>query len=441
MELDRWLEDHSVNTATTRRMRIREWIGQPVDWARDFAAFTRTSPGTMFMLILTISLILLAAGVVQFESAANRRSSIATVSSVTEPVAFSAHDLYTSLSIADAQAMGALVQQDPDVSNYRDALYRASLAATESAAGAQRADRTLVDIGTVTMYLPVYSGLIEAGRSFDRMDNPLGSAYMGQASALMRERMMPAADSLFTATSQRVIDEQAANTRPHIIPFLLLLAGLIVLIPIQMWFYHLTRRRFNRGFLVATGLVAVCLVWGGVVQIVAWTAGTADIDSYTQLTQARITTQRLRADEVLGLVRRADLTTSSSEFDSSLAGISATLDAIEARTDDPGMSDSLAAAHTALTEWSDFHQQVVAATRAGDYTGATTIMAVDSASPVSRVDSILETLIGISRTHARDTITTSYNANFLLGPGTLALCIIAILALWIGVRPRLQEYL
>ena len=436
MELDRWLEDHAVDWTPTRRSRAREWIGQPVDWARNFAVFTRTTPGTMFILTLIITLLLLIGGIGQFESASARRADIAELSSVTEPVAFSAHNLYTSLSVADTQAMGALVQQNADAAGFRDALHAASLAATESAAGtagtaATDADTTVVDIGTVSMYLPVYAGLIEAGRSLDRMDNPLGSAYLGQASTLMRERMMPAADSLFTATSQRVITQQQAATRPHVVALGVLAVALVVLVLTQMWLYHLTRRRLNAGFLAATALVGVALVWGSVVQVVAWTAGTGDISAYTALTDARVTAQRVRADEMLGLVRRADLTGVSTQFDAAVDSVSQTLTTLGAPAE----------AQTALEEWSDDHKRAVDAALSGDYAQATAIMTVDSATPVATVDAVLEGLIDTSRAEARDTITTAYRANFLLGTGTLALCIIAALALWIGVRPRLQEYL
>ena len=71
---DSWL-DVPRTLAVRRRDKIKEWIGQPIQWLRGAGDFVRTTPGIMAAMTLIISVTLLAAGIVTLTSTDARRTS------------------------------------------------------------------------------------------------------------------------------------------------------------------------------------------------------------------------------------------------------------------------------------------------------------------------------------------------------------------------------
>src|SRR5258708_7546357 len=75
------------------------------------------------------------------------------------------------------------------------------LEAATAAAGNQglRSQLTVLSTG-----VPVYTGLVETARSDNQQGLPVGAAYLGEASYLMRTRLLPAAKGLYTHENARL---------------------------------------------------------------------------------------------------------------------------------------------------------------------------------------------------------------------------------------------
>ena len=166
-------------------------------------------------------------------------------------------------------------------------------------------------VGLIQRELPTYTGMVEATRANHRAGNAVSEAYMSNASALMRDDLLPAADELFRLTSMRVSEQQKQLTSPQWVPLSGLIAAVIFLILAQWWLWRLTRRRFNRGFLTATGLITLAIVWVVFSNLATWSAGSQGFAEasrpWDMLTSSRIEAQRAYSAETLSLVQRYSL--------------------------------------------------------------------------------------------------------------------------------------
>src|SRR5699024_6053459 len=192
---------------------------------------------------------------------------------------------------------------------YNEAIDRAAVSATQAVQGAGTDDHEIRQlVRFIQRELPVYTGMVENARANHRMSNAVSAAYMSNASAIMREEILPAASRLFTITSIRGADEQRCLTSPPWVPLLGLLAAVIFLLLAQWWVWRFTRRRLNRGFVTATSLMTLAIFWVGLANIATWTAGSQAFDEasshWSSLTTSRIAAQQARTTETLALVRR-----------------------------------------------------------------------------------------------------------------------------------------
>jgi len=177
--------------------------------------FFRTTPGR----ILAIGIILANLGLLSAFATSttinNRQEQLTTVLNHTEPLAFAAGQLYTTLSVADAAAATAFIAgSEPRAVRQRDeqAITDAAVAVTRAASGLT--DEPLVQLlGRINAQLAVYTGLIETARTNNRMGNPVGSSYLSEASALMQQQILPDAQRLYEQTSARVDAETTASTQ------------------------------------------------------------------------------------------------------------------------------------------------------------------------------------------------------------------------------------
>src|SRR5260370_25393603 len=93
------------------------------------------------------------------------------------------------------------------------------LEAATAAAGNQglRSELTVLSTG-----VPVYTGLVETARSDNQQRLPVGAAYLGEASYLMRTRLLPAANGLYTQENARLA---AADRQATALPGLAVVAA------------------------------------------------------------------------------------------------------------------------------------------------------------------------------------------------------------------------
>ncbi|WIM71825.1 hypothetical protein QP028_09395 [Corynebacterium suedekumii] len=285
-----------------------------------------------------LSMAIFAAGYSMSQSSADRQSELDVLLTTTEPMSYSAHNLYTSLSLADTIATTGFVQGGVESAGtrarYHAAIDRAMMSATESSASVGFDDRpSLLLIADIERQIPIYTGLIETARTNNRVGNPVGVAYMAEASSLMREEILPAASQLFERTSSKVREQQRQLTRPQWVPLSGLFAAVLFLLIAQWALWRMTRRRLNKGFLVATALMVTAILWVGASNFTAWQAGTRGFEEasmpWDSLTASRIQAQQARTSETLALVRRQSVDDSTAFFESTTRGVTIALNDFE----------------------------------------------------------------------------------------------------------------
>ncbi|WKS63902.1 hypothetical protein NLL51_07070 [Corynebacterium accolens] len=373
-----------------------------------------------------------------------------------------AHHLYSSLSVADTIATTGFVQagveSEGNRERYNDAIDAASIAATESVLGTTPDDARVRDLVTfIQRELPIYTAMIEKARSNHRAGNAVANSYMSNASSLMREHILPAASELFQLTTAKVNQEQQKLTSPQWVPLSGLLAAVFFLIVAQWWLWRQTRRRFNRGFLTATVLLFLAIFWVALSNLATWSTGHQGFETasrpWDSLTASRIEAQQARTSETLALVLRSSEEDTLERFSGSMESIEKALGAYESalHDDDVEVNDPelIHSARAATEKWQDSHEKLMAALSEGDYDEAVYQATITdpedgettAAQSFNELDSELSELIGQARIAMRTYLERGLTAMTAVSSAVFLLTLCAIFAVWLGIRPRLQEYL
>ncbi|WP_454972370.1 hypothetical protein [Corynebacterium propinquum] len=494
---DHWLDEAETTDAPgmsfIRRFFRSSFSGSTQIITRVFGFFG-TTPGKMVVGMIVLTAALLAAGLSMANSVSNRQTELNHLLTSTEPMSNSAHKLYMSLSLADTIATTGFVQAGVEPENTREqylgAIDSAAAEATSAVLDSDDDEEYLRQLAVqIQRQLPVYTGLVEAARTNNRAGNAVGAAYMSNASAMMRDEILPAAASLFRLSSNNVSEQQDQLTRPQWVPLSGLVAALLFLGLAQYWLWRISRRRLNRGFAAATVMMVVALLWVSGTNVYTWHLGSRGFTEastpWDSLTQARIDAQRTRTEEILALVQRRTNYNPSLEFSSTNKHISAALDdysnssalrtAAEASADEEfvdGISSNDATdlstideARTALQEWDEAKAHLLRALDSGNYeqalalatdstmgaqgsgadstgtAGSGTNQTMSSAAAFEKLDAALATLIANARDSMRSYLSESLAALNLVAAAVSLLSLLSVLAIWLGIRPRMVEYL
>ncbi|WP_245802280.1 hypothetical protein [Corynebacterium pacaense] len=455
---DHWLDSVPTGVRSRRGVVatiIQETFGQPFFLARRMWSFVATSPGKITAMTMVISIAIFAAGYAMSLSSDGRQTQLDDLITNTEPVSYNAHVLYTSLSVADTTATTGFVQAGIESPvnrvRYNTAVDRAAVAATDTAASLNQEDGRIMELLTeIQRQLPVYTGLVETSRTNNRAGNPVGVAYMADASAMMRNEILPAAAELYNITSRKVSEQQLSVTRPQWIPLSGLLAALGMLIIAQWWLMRITRRRINRGFACATVMMLVATIWVSAANWATWQAGTQGFEQaagpQNAMTTARIYAQQTRTTETLALVRRQSVQGSGTGFDATIIQINRAVDEYEntLHAQTPEHIALIAEVRDAAGAWQRQHEAFTEALSTGNYATAVSAVLETNAEGITdfdRLDSALSQLIIDSRAAMRTYIQSGLSATALVSYIVLMLSVASVVALWLGIRPRLQEYL
>lgn len=443
---DERVDDLELGATPTPLARVLgERLTPALDYPKRTFTFLLTSPGRLTLAVVVLIVAILAAGLSMAESTNTRQQQLAMVSSASEPLSHAAQNLYSALTIADASAntlfsRGGLDGTQELRVRYDDAIAQASLAGTRAAAGITDVSTPAMDdIATIQRLLPVYTGLIEAARANSRQGNPVGVAYVAEASGMMRSEILPAAASLYDYTSRSVAADRQELTALPWVPLSGLLAAVLLLLYVQWRMARRTGRLVNAGLIAATGLMVFALLAVSASTLLSWRsegafgASTAPVQT---LTEARITAQKARAAETLDLVRRQPGDAESFGDDAR---------AIERLLDNAGYGDGDAA--EALQGWRKGHAEMQARLNRGDYAGAVASATEQGARPYSSEDSFraldatLQTSIAEARTDFRRDIEEARRTSALVSGLVVTLSIAAAILVVIGFRNRLLEYL
>ncbi len=411
--------------------------------------FLWTTPGRILSIGVVLSALVIASAFATSTTINDRQAALTTVLNHTEPLAFAAGQLYTTLSVADAAAATAFIAgaEPRDVrQRYEQAITDASVAVTRASSGLT--DEPMVQLlGRVNAELSVYTGLVETARTNNRAGNPVGSSYLSEASALMQTRILPDAQRLYEETSDRVNAETTASTRIPGPVILVVLATLLFGVFANRWLARRTRRRINIGFVAGGMAVLIMLVWVGTALIISTadsrSAKDTAAESLKTVTNLAITAQQARADETLSLIRRGDEDVRKQSYYQRIDVMQQQLSDYLARDDVIDKAD-LADAEQLLKRWRAADDRINAYIAVGNYQAATQVAlgtSEDDSTPAfNKLDDALSKGIEESRTQLRNDILNAHRVLSGATVGAAVLSVVAALAVALGLWPRLSEY-
>jgi len=295
---------------------------------------------------------------------------------------------------------------------------------------------------------------VETARTLNRQDLPLGAAYLREASALMRDALLPAAQDLY-----RAVSSQLATARDHAsaVPWLALplaLLALIGLVAAQVYLARRTNRVFNVGLVAATAAALVAVLWLGV----AWVGaaghlsasrrdGSAQVDLFAQ---ARIAALQARGDESLTLVARGAGAAFEKRFTEAmnrLAGEDGTgglLGQARSRATDGRSRTAVDQAIADVKQWRGLHKRIRELDDSGRYPEAVTLaVGTDEASAGGVFNRLDEHLAG-GLTDGGDRFAREVRAagNALRGVagGLGVLMALVLVGVLVGLGQRVLEY-
>ncbi|UQX11918.1 protein kinase G-activating protein GlnX [Candidatus Mycobacterium methanotrophicum] len=411
--------------------------------------FVATTPGR----ILTIGVILaILGGLSAFATSTTinqRQQALTTVLKHTEPLAYAAGRLYTTLSVADAAAATAFIARaEPRAvrQRYEQAITDAAVAVTRASSGLT--DEPLVQLlGRINAELAVYTGLIEIARTNNRAGNPVGSSYLSEASTLMQSTILPDAQQLYRQTSVRVDVETTASTQIPAPVILVVTATAVFGAFAHRWLARRTKRRINVGLVAGALAILVMVVWVGTALAIS-TSGSRSAkntaaESLKTITDMSINAQQARADETLSLIRRGDEEVRKQSFHERIDAMHKQLDEYLARSDAVDKSD-LRGADELLMKWRRANDRINAFISVGNYVAATQVVAGngenDSTSAFEKLDRDLGKAMEQSRNELRDDILNARRGLAGATVGGVVLSLGAAVAVALGLWPRLSEY-
>ena len=418
----------------------------------DLSAMLRSTPAKLVTLGALVGILLLVSGIVAAQMVSSRKATHDHLLGTIEPVANSAQDLYSALSVADAAAVTGFISGgiEPEAvrDRYEQSIGEASAQLVAAAGGTDDdADSTRLLSGLAGQ-LTVYTGLIETARANNRVGNPVGAAYLSEASNLMQTSMLPIAQELHTRGVAAVESTQHAAVRPPWAAIGLLLAAVAALCAVHLVISRISRRALNPGLILAIGATGVLLMWMLVAGLVSSSATqraiTHGAEPLAVLTESRILAQQSRTAETLLLARRDSTGEYDSAFDESMTRLGDRLHGYTADSDDRAVSSAVAQALSARTAWIESHERTHAALARGDYTAAATLVTgpgVDeSTAQFTTVDRALTDGITAARGELRANEARAAQLLSALSTASIALMGVALLGVAIGSWPRLREY-
>jgi hypothetical protein len=400
---------------------------------RRFTGLARSTPGRLSLIVVVLVVASLASGWLTTWSVNRQERALEDLATRSEPLAHAAQEVYRALQDADATAASAFLSGGLEPAQLRER-YEADIAQAQAAlsvATASSPDLT----ATLAAQLPVYTGLIETARSNNRQGFPVGAAYLREASGLMRTQLLPAAQELYRAETDRVARAQDEANFP-VVPVLVALAFVIGLVLIQRYLTRKTNRLLNVGLLVATGAATLSLLWVTTVSVLVMNdvADSRDASEKVDvLAQARIATLTARGEETLTLVARG----AGQSYEKNFVEVSERLEGLLDRAKALESTGAVDQAMREFRQWQQVHQRIREADDAGQYNDAVALIGnpyFDS------LDQSLVRAIGEARQEFSDEVAVARASLAGTVVGVLVLALISAAGSTMGLWQRLKEY-
>jgi hypothetical protein len=412
-----------------------------------------TTPNELRLGLIVLAISTLFLGVAAVSSSVRRLDAARTLAVAAAPQLNDAQDVYVHLADADAAASNAFLRCSAGVCSHRyendaalQSRYDADISAATSAlpALARRADTTdaKVAVATITKKLPVYTGYIEAARANNRQGFPVGPAYLHEASSLMRSDVLPAATTIYEDAQVQLDSSDNAggsSSETSLVITLGIIVGLLAIAMLGLLAIR-TRRIVNVGLALAI-LFVVAIV---VVSTVAFASErsalrrsrTTGADQLQVLSAARILTLRSFSDENLDLIERGaapEFVPDFARVNTALSGSSPASGLLQT----PYVASPIPADYAAYLA---LHQQLTHDNDNGDYRDAVQIATTTEPEAVQRLDAAFTKQINTAQARLETNARDARNALAAVALTCIVLTALAIVAIVLGLRPRIQEY-
>jgi hypothetical protein len=424
--------------------------------AHGFGARAGTTPGRLRLLSVALVGAAIIAGLVMAGAAGARHDAAQAVSTQTEPLMVYADGLYASLSDADATAAATFLtgglEPESRRLRYLSDLRSASFQLARLARQTGGLGETGKSVSVVTTQLPVYSGLVETARANNRQGLPVGTAYLRQASNLMREQILPAAGQLYSLEARRLGTKYRSGTATGDV--LALAAAAVVMLALltlaQVFIARRTHRVFNVALVVATLMILALSAWslsGLAGEQSKLSAAQRDgSDAVEVLSAARILALREQADESLALVAHGGSPNYLTDFASVskvLAPAGGLLGQAGTLAKGQGSSSAVSRLDTTFAQYQGVHRQVAALEASGNSRGAIKLAVGSAATEIVLSDRLNSDVVAqIDSAQARFT-RSAHEATSAVGGLELAIPLLiagaGLLAL-LGLQQRASEY-
>ncbi|RSM78673.1 hypothetical protein DMH04_32955 [Kibdelosporangium aridum] len=410
--------------------------------------FSRRAPGQLTVLLVVLVLVCLATGLAAALDVQRNRAVLTEVIEGGGRVTNAAVEIYQSLSEANATVASAFlvsgVEPAPLRERYQTNITEAAAALTTAAAGSLTGESAAI-VTELAAYLPMYTGLVERARAYNRQGQPLGVSYIQEASHLVQATMLRLAQRLYMAETTRL--EEAQN-QAGVVGWTLLVVGVLVLgglVAVQIYLTRTTRRVLNAGLLVATLAALAAVSWYAIAtakaadhSVTSRQQGSAAVKAFAE---ARIKVLEARSDEALTLVARGNGRSYEEHFvlvRNELNG------GLLANAKAAASADTVVLVDNAINAWHgwvDSHRELRSQDDSGDYDKAIE-MATNGAPGelYGTVDRELGTAIARAADKFHDEAVSARGALSTADIGIAVLFVLAALAVWFGLAPRIREY-
>jgi len=414
------------------------------------------SPRRLWLWLASLVLLAVVTGLVGGYQIDDRSTVVDDVALRSGALSTTELDLYQSLSDADATAASAFLagglEPPKQRKRYEAAIARASAALATAADGAPSDQNDTIT--TLSVNLPVYTGLVERARAYNRQDLPLGAAYLREASWLMRDTLLPAAQQLQEDEAKRLAAAQDDADAWLWFAVLLVLVLLGCVLVAQVRLARRTNRVFNNGLLAATAATLVAGIWLAVASAgAAAHVGASRADGSAQLAvlaEARIATLQARSDEAMTLIARGGGAEFEEHFTGQfkrLAGVVGSgglLKKARAQATEDDVRKALDAAIKTARQWRGVHSKVRRLDNSGGYNAAVERAIGDAPNSAGSLAAKLDGQLTRAIRYVSDRFDSEAGAarSVLFGVGyALALLMaVTVVGVVIGLQQRIREY-
>jgi hypothetical protein len=424
-----------------------------VDRGAHLGARTRATPVRLRIVAVGLVILSLLMGLFAALAASDRHAATTTAWQSAEPLLVESQAIDTSLSQADTTAAGSFLlgRISPDVhARYLTDVAHASTSLAAAALGAGSSPVVTASIGTLAVYLPKYTGLVETATFNERQGYyPLAAAYLAEANNLMRKALLPAATQLYQAEGQALATDQsdAVGLALVVVAVLFLVALLVSLIVVQRWLRARFRRTVSVPLAVATALVIVLGIWF-LVAMAAQSSGVATASAngsrpVALYTKARIVALQLRGDDELTLLTRDSVTSYQDDYATAVQGLRRGFAAAR-RGAGSAERTQLGLITTAFDAYDQTHNDIRHDDMSGDLTKAVDVASgihsTDLPAVSSRLDAVLTNGIVSSKQTFREAASAAAGDLIGLIWASAIVSMLAALLVQLAIRPRLAEY-